>query len=136
MKRYLVMIVSAALLTACGVSVSYVGKSYAPVQSVDLWFDWRDVPCDFETMGHIDASPGLFTDIEDAQAAIEARAREAGADAVVFEGVRRNASAPEYKTTERSEKNIDGSVTRTTTTTKEQAISHTLMATFIKYKRP
>lgn len=129
------MIVAAVVMTACGVSVSYVGKSYASVESIDLWFDWHDVPCDYETMGHIDATPGLCTSIEDAQAAIEKRAREVGADAVVFEGVRRDASAPEYKTTERSSKSADGSVTRTTTTTTEQTISHTLMATFIKYKR-
>lgn len=135
MKRLVIAMASSLLLTACGVSVSYLGKSYAPVETVDLWFDWYDVPCDYETMGHIDASPGLFTDIEDAQAAIEKRAREVGADAVVFEGVRRNATAPEYKTTEKSETNIDGSVTRTTTTTKEQLVSHTLMAVFIKYKR-
>lgn len=129
------MIVSAVMLTAC-VSVSYIGKSYAPTESVDLWFDWRDVPCDYETMGRIDASPRLFTSIEDAQAAVEKRAREEGADAVVFEGVRCDASAPEYKTTETSGKSIvDGSVTRTTVTTAEQTVSHTLMATFIKYKR-
>lgn len=135
MKRSIIMIVAAVVLTACGVSVSYVGKSYTPVESVDLWFDWYDVPCDYETMGHIDATPGMFTSIEDAQAAIEQRAREAGADAVVFEGVRRNASAPEYKTTETSKEHIDGSTTRTMTTTTEQAVSHTLMATFIKYRR-
>lgn len=135
MKRFFIITVSAVLLTACGVSVSYLGKSYAPVETVDLWFDWRDVPCDYETMGRINASPGLFTDLADAQAAIEKRAHEVGADAVVFEGVRRNATAPEYKTTEKCETNIDGSVTRTTTTTKDQLVSHTLMAVFIKYKR-
>lgn len=135
MKRYIVMILCSLLLTACGVSLSYVGKSYAPVDTIDLWFDWRDVPFDYETMGYADASPGVFGSIENAQAAIERRAREAGADAVVFEGVRRDVSEPTYKTTEKSEKGVDGSVTRTSTTTKEQNVSHTLMATFIKYKR-
>ncbi len=105
------------------------------MDAIDLWFDWKDVPCDYTTMGHIDASPGFMGTVEDAQAAIEQRAREVGADAVVFEGIRRDVSDPVYKTTEESKEGIDGSITRTSTTRKEQTISHTLMATFIKYKR-
>lgn len=134
MKRFFTAMTAAVLLTACGASVSYIGKSYPAVDAIDLWFDWKDVPCDYTTMGHIDASPGLMGTIEDAQAAIEQRAREVGADAVVFEGIRRNVSDPVYKTTEESKEGIDGSITRTSTTRKEQTISHTLMATFIKYK--
>ena len=95
---------AAVLLTACGASVSYIGKSYPAVDAIDLWFDWKDVPCDYTTMGHIDASPGFMGTVEDAQAAIEQRAREVGADAVVFEGIRRDVSDPVYKTTEESKR--------------------------------
>ena len=57
-----------------------------------------------------------------------------GADAIVFEGVVSETSAPTYTTTEKIEKNDDGSKTRTATTSQSVFTTNRLLATFIKYK--
>ena len=57
-----------------------------------------------------------------------------GADAIVFEGVVSETSAPTYTTTEKIEKNDDGSKTRTATTSQNVFTTNRLLATFIKYK--
>ena len=84
--------------------------------------------------GHITAAPQLFGNLEDAQKAIE-RAREKGADAVVFEGIGHTVSEPTYTTTERVEHNDDGSSTRTATTQRNVTVTNRLEATFIKYRK-
>ena len=72
--------------------------------------------------------------LEEAQALIEQIGREKGADAIVFEGVVSETSAPTYTTTEKIEKNDDGSKTRTATTSQSVFTTNRLLATFIKYK--
>ena len=86
-------------------------------------------------MGRITAAPQLFGNLEDAQKAIEKRAREKGADAVVFEGIGHTVSEPTYTTTERVERNDDGSSTRTATTQRNVTVTNRLEATFIKYRK-
>ena len=88
---------------------------------------------DYETMGSIKATPFGKT-LEEAQALIEQIGREKGADAIVFEGVVSETSAPTYTTTEKIEKNDDGSKTRTATTSQSVFTTNRLLATFIKYK--
>ena len=73
--------------------------------------------------------------LEEAQALIERTGREKGADAIVFEGIVSETSAPTYTTTEKIEKNDDGSKTRTATTSQSVFTTNRLLATFIKYKK-
>lgn len=137
MKRYLLLLAATCCIASCaGVHVTYIGKAY-PVSgtSPELHFSWDDVPCAYETMGHITAIPLYFKTLEDAQSAIEQKGREKGADAIVFEGIGRDISDPTYTTTEKIEKNDDGSKTRTATTTRHSTITDRLEATFIKYKK-
>ena len=116
MKRLLLILCAACGLCACAVETTYIGKTYPATGNPELFFSWNDVPGEYETMGHITAAPQLFGNLEDAQKAIEKRAREKGADAVVFEGIGHTVSEPTYTTTERVEHNDDGSSTRTATT--------------------
>ena len=86
MKRILLLL-SAALCTAsCAVQTTYIGKTYPATDAPELFFSWDDVTRDYETMGRITATPQYFGTLEKAQTVIEKRAREKGADAVVFEG--------------------------------------------------
>lgn len=121
-------------LNACAVQTTYIGKSYAPSAAPESFFSWNDVTRPYETMGHITASPILFFSLEKAQQAIEKRAREKGADAVVFEGIGSSVSPPSYTTTERIEHHEDGSATRTSTTQRNETVSRWIEATFIKYR--
>lgn len=134
MKRILLLL-SAALCTAsCVVQTTYIGKAYPATDSPELFFSWDDVTRDYETMGRITAAPQFFGTLEKAQTAIEKRAREKGADAVVFEGIGRTVSEPTYTTTERIEQHEDGSSTRTATTQRNVTVSDRLEATFLKYR--
>ena len=74
---------AACALSSCAVETTYIGKAYPATDNPELFFSWNDVPGDYETMGHMTATPQFFGNLEDAQKAIEKRAREKGADAVV-----------------------------------------------------
>ena len=113
---------AACALSSCAVETTYIGKAYPATDNPELFFSWNDVPGDYETMGHMTATPQFFGNLEDAQKAIEKRAREKGADAVVFEGIGQSVSNPTYTTTEHIEKNGDGSSTRTATTKRDAAV--------------
>lgn len=137
MKRIpmLLCALCACAASSCAVETTYIGKAYPATDSPELFFSWNDVPEGYETMGHITATPTLFSGLEDAQASIEKKAREKGADAVVFEGIGHTVSEPTYTTTEHIERNGDGSSTRTATTKRDVSVSTRLEATFIKYRK-
>lgn len=132
MKKYILLITAVCLLSSCSnVYMKYVGKSYTPTSEPELFFSWDDVSRDYETMGYVDATPIYFGTIEEAQAAIEKKARECGADAVVFVDL----NNPGITLTEQVTPTTGGRETRMVTAT--QSPLHqlsTLKATFIKYK--
>ena len=78
---------AACAMSSCAVETTYIGKTYPVTDNPELFFSWNDVPGSYETMGRIIATPQPFSDLEEAQKAIEKCAREKGADAVVFEGI-------------------------------------------------
>ena len=135
MKKLLLLLAAACCIASCAeIRTTYIGKAYPTTGTApELYFDWKDVPSDYETMGSIKATPFGKT-LEEAQALIEQIGREKGADAIVFEGVVSETSAPTYTTTEKIEKNDDGSKTRTATTSQSVFTTNRLLATFIKYK--
>lgn len=134
-RKLLLLSVAALCMASCSVQATYIGKSYPATDAPELFFSWNDVPYPYETMGEISASPRLFKPLEDAQATIERKAREKGADAVVFENFGRDIPRPVYTTTEKIEPNEDGSKTRKATTTQSVTTSNHLTAVFIKYKK-
>ena len=128
MKKLLLLLAAACCIASCAeIRTTYIGKAYPTTGTApELYFDWKDVPSDYETMGSIKATPFGKT-LEEAQALIEQIGREKGADAI-------ETSAPTYTTTEKIEKNDDGSKTRTATTSQSVFTTNRLLATFIKYK--
>ncbi len=135
MKKCTLLLGVALGLASCGVYTNYIGKTYPATASPEVFVAWQDVPCDYETMGHIEASPRMFKTVEDAQAAIEQKAREAGADAIVFTGIYEQVSNPTVTATEKTERDIFGDKTKTYTETQSANVTKNLTATFIKYKR-
>ena len=128
MKKLLLLLAAACCIASCAeIRTTYIGKAYPTTGTApELYFDWKDVPSDYETMGSIKATPFGKT-LEEAQALIEQIGREKGADVS-------ETSAPTYTTTEKIEKNDDGSKTRTATTSQSVFTTNRLLATFIKYK--
>lgn len=121
----------AFVLTSCSVALNYVGKSYAPTGRPELFFSWNEVSREYETMGYVDAVPINLGTIEKAQTAIEKKARECGADAIVFE----NPFDRALTLTEKIDPDAAGSEKRTVMATGSTARgASSLRATFIKYK--
>lgn len=135
MKRVVGFCFTLVFLTSCIVSSQYVGKSYAPTTLVDIFMTWEDVPRDYEVMGYADATPSGLSSIEHAQKKVEALARQKGADAIVFEGIDTRYGNPTLETTEKTEKNSDGTYTKKITTAENVEIFSILKVTFIKYRR-
>src|SRR6056297_3440915 len=68
-------------ISACA-RVNYIGNSYAPTQSVEIFFEEEKVKGTYELMGKAVASAH---DDEQGRDALVKRAREEGADAILIE---------------------------------------------------
>ena len=122
-----VLILSMILfVSACGgddVDVDYLGDSYTPTSHVDVYFSEDDVPEGYLVIGHATADGG---DTEVLQETLIEKARENGADGIIFEG---------FDRVETGEKTIvndigDVEIVNTETTSVLQ-----VKAVFIKYNR-
>ena len=112
-------------VTACGddVDVDYLGDSYTPTSHVDVYFSEDDVTEGYLVMGHATADGG---DTEALQETLIEKARDSGADGIIFEG---------FDRVETGEQTIvndigDTSIVNTNTTSVLQ-----VKAIFIKYNK-
>ena len=112
-------------VTACGddVDVDYLGDSYTPTSHVDVYFSEDDVTEGYLVMGHATADGG---DTEVLQETLIEKARDSGADGIIFEG---------FDRVETGEQTIvndigDTSIVNTNTTSVLQ-----VKAIFIKYNK-
>lgn len=113
---------------SCSPTLNYLGESYAPTEKVDIFFDAADVEKEYKVMGVV-KNEGFEIDLNDPESMKEAmvkKAKEVGADAVLFVGF--------YEEKE---------VSRTTTTTFEKNNAESVStsdtekiyeAKFLKYK--
>ena len=126
-KWKIIMLILSMLLfvTACGddVDVGYLGDSYTPTSYVDVYFSEDDVTEGYLVMGHATADGG---DTAALQETLIEKARDSGADGIIFEGFDR------VETGEQTIVNDIGDVeivnTNTTSILQVKAI-------FIKYNR-
>ena len=122
----MVLILSMVLFfTACGddVDIDYLGDSYAPTSHVDVYFSEDDVTEGYLVIGHATADGG---DTETLQETLIEKARDSGADGIIFEG---------FDRVETGEQTIvndigDTSIVNTNTTSVLQ-----VKAIFIKYNK-
>lgn len=124
--KIIVLILSMILfVTACGSDddVDYLGGSYPPTSGVDVYFSEDDITEDYLVMGHatVDGS-----DAEELQEKLIEKARERGADGIIFEGLDR------VKTGEQTIVNDIGDVEIVNTDTKSVL---QVKAIFIKYNK-
>ena len=112
-------------VTACGddTDVDYLGDSYTPTSDVDVYFSEDDVTEGYLVMGHATAEGG---DTETLQETLIEKARDSGADGIIFEG---------FDRVETGEQTIvndigDTSIVNTNTTSVLQ-----VKAIFIKYNK-
>ena len=122
----LLMVVLNLFLTACGgddIDVDYLGDSYTPTSHVDVYFSEDDVTEGYLVIGHATADGG---DTEALQETLMEKARESGADGIIFEGFDR------VKTGEQTIVNDIGDTSIVNTDTKSAL---QVKAIFIKYNK-
>ncbi|MDE0400551.1 MAG: hypothetical protein OXL96_22390 [Candidatus Poribacteria bacterium] len=124
-KITVLMLLMLLFFTACGddVDVDYLGDSYAPTSHVDVYFSEDDVTEGYLVIGHATADGG---DTEALQETLIEKARDSGADGIIFEG---------FDRVETGEQTIvndigDTSIVNTNTTSVLQ-----VKAIFIKYNK-
>ena len=124
-KIIVLMLSMLLFFTACGddVDVDYLGDSYVPTSHVDVYFSEDDVTEGYLVMGHATADGG---DTEALQETLIEKARDSGADGIIFEGFDR------VETGEQTVVNDigDTSIVNTNTTSVLQ-----VKAIFIKYNK-
>ena len=124
--KIIVLILSMILfVSACGsdVDVDYLGDSYPPTSHVDVYFSEDDITEGYLVMGHATVDGG---DAEELQEKLIEKARERGADGIIFEGLDR------VKTGEQTIVNDIGDVEIVNTDTKSVL---QVKAIFIKYNK-
>ena len=119
--KIIVFILSMMLfITACGSDVDYLGDSYPPTSHVDVYFSEGDIIEDYLVMGHATIEGD---EAEELQEKLIEKARESGADGIVFE---------ELDRVETGEVTIDNNAgTEQTITTRVLQVK----SIFIKYKK-
>ena len=119
--KIIVLILSMILfVTACGSDVDYLGDSYPPTSHADVYFSDDDIIEDYLVIGHATVEGG---EAEELQEKLIEKARESGADGIVFE---------EFDRVEIGEVTIDNDVgTEQTITTRVLQVK----SIFIKYKK-
>lgn len=114
-------------------NIKYIGDSYPPTISVDVYFSENDVERDYKVMGHLNASAAEFVSVDKMVEDIKKKAMEKGADGIIILGLEEDVvseSTNYSSTTETKGNKTTESAQTTTSTSKENKIK----ATFIKYK--
>lgn len=132
MKKSLLIVLMGFLFFNTTYAQKYFGKTYAPTQNIDEYYNIEDIEKNYTVMGTTDLGQG-FRSLEKVQKKIIDLARLKGADAVVFKMEEETISNSTSNTGSVNNKKKDlttfnsGSVT---TDIKQKKV----YATFIKYK--
>ena len=83
-KTVVLMLLMVLFVSACGSDddVDYLGNSYPPTSHVDVYFSEDDIAEGYLVMGHATVDGG---DAEALQEKLIEKARESGADGIIFE---------------------------------------------------
>ena len=125
-KIIVLMLLMILFVSACGgdeVDVDYLGDSYPPTSHVDVYFSEEDITEGYLVMGRATVDGG---DAEELEEKLIEKARESGADGIIFEEFDR------VKTGEKTIVNDIGDVEIVNTDTKSTL---QVKAIFIKYNK-
>lgn len=132
MKKSLLIVLIGFLFSNTINAQKYFGKSYAPTQKVDEYYDVNDIEKKYEVMGKTELGQG-FRSLEKVQRKITDLAKLKGADAVVFNMEEETISNSQSNTGSVNHKKKDRSTFNSSTVTTDIK-QKKVYATFIKYK--
>lgn len=135
MKNLSLSLVLALGLSSC-VSTDYVGKTYTPTTSVEIFMSEADIAGDYEVMGELIArsDDNVFTSSEKMQNKLLEEAKDKGADGIILGSLERTVTGESSSRTSETKVKAERVSTRETseTTVKEKK---ELRATLIKFKK-
>src|SRR4029079_8499262 len=120
MRRMMPML--ALMLVAAGCAhLDYVGKTYAPTQTVDVVYSEHDLHQEYTVIGQLIATGDQLVSASKLQDKIVERARQVGADAGIIEGMERVVTGSSTNYTESSkDKDRDHRTNGTAVTTTQE----------------
>jgi hypothetical protein len=137
MSKKILLLPLLFLFLSC-TKIDYIGQEFPPTTQVDMYFSQADIERDYTVMGSVVATATDIVSSEKMQKDIIKKAREKGADAVIFEGLDRYQAGSTSSYTETSKDVTDKKGKIKTVTTGSQSSSteekKQIKATFIKYK--
>ena len=76
------------LTISCSPRINYLGDTYSPTQDVDMYFDEHDIKREYKVIGLIknEGSELELDGVEEVKKAMLKKAREVGADGILFIG--------------------------------------------------
>jgi hypothetical protein len=92
MKKHIFTLLAIVLIVSCTPKISYLGDSYPPTYEVDMYFDEKDIERDYKVIG-LARNEGDELEIDDLDAIRKSmlkKAREVGADAILFISIAEN----------------------------------------------
>jgi hypothetical protein len=135
--RFALPLFAIVLLAGCA-HVDYVGESYAPTSSVDVFYSENNIPRDYKIIGEVVATGDALVSTSKMQEKIRQEAQKPGADAVVLTSLEKY-TAGEHSTwnqqeTESKDKKgrIHNNTTGSSSTTTEE--KKKIRAIFIRYQ--
>ena len=114
--------------------IDYIGESYPPTTSPDMYFSEADITLAYKVMGHLVATAPDLVSAEKMQKKIMEKARQNGADGVIIEGLERYKSGESTNYSETTQQKGKKTVTSGSSSTSTEEKKE-IRATFIKYKR-
>ena len=80
--------ISFLLVISCSPKINYLGDTYTPTQRVDMYFDEHDIVKEYKVIGVMknEADELELDDVEVVKKAMMEKARNVGADAILFDG--------------------------------------------------
>lgn len=125
-KSFQLLAVAALLISAC--SPSYLGKTYAPTQNVDIYIDPADIKKDYTVMGNTETEVLLKTTERTQQDLIEL-AKSKGADGIILSSSEEVTSVSQSTsgTEKKGRKQTEHNSTTTTSASKTKKIKGVLI---------
>lgn len=131
MTKFYLLFASVSLFSACSPTLNYLGNSFQPTQNVDVYVDESSISKDYSIMGKGYVFHYGHTIPESLQKKAITKAKQKGADAVLFKDV----FLPVTTSPTRSKKDSSGGITvAINPSLPASSASAEMVVFFLKYK--
>lgn len=83
-------------LPGCGPIVHYFGETYPSTETVDIYYDEKDVPREYTVIGQMSKNIGSNSYMESSKSAMIAEAKNRGANGIIFHDIDEHEGEEDY----------------------------------------